>query len=149
YFYLMPCAAMFMTAGLALESLRLRDDSQYVYPLAVGLMWAGLTGIATYHAPYAEWLNRVAPWSRGQIAYLFVVNAAVYFVLAILWERAPGPQARMVGKVFRFVIPTHVLLSLLVLGFTAKVQSEERFFLWMLPTAACVFVFASIWRQMK
>ena len=56
---------------------------------------------------------------------------------------------RMVGKSFRFVIPGHVMTSLLLLGMEAKRPFEAHVFEWLLPAAACVFVFASIPRQMK
>ena len=108
FFYLLPCAALFMGAGLVLERLKLRDDSQYVYPIAVAFVWSGLTGVVTYHEPYAAWLevgraldaragDVPVPGQRGGVSD---PGSAV--------RAGPGPQARMVGKVFRFVIPTHV-----------------------------------------
>lgn len=58
----------------------------------------------------------------------------------------------MVGKAFRFVLPGHVLGSLLFLGLSAaekkELPGEARLFEWLLPAAA-VFVFASIPKQMK
>jgi len=149
YFALMPCAALFMAAGLVLERLRMPDDSRYFYPLAAGFTWAALTGVVAFHEPYAHWLQEVGPWTRGQVAYLYIVNAGVYFLLDRLCDRSVWPQARMVGKAFRFVIPGHVMFSLLALGLEAKSHAETLFFAWLLPAAACVFVFASISRQMK
>jgi predicted Ser/Thr protein kinase len=149
YFYLMPCAALFMAAGLILERLRLPDDSRYFYPIAVGLTWAALTGVVAFHEPYAQWLKSVAPWTRGQIAYLYILNAGVYFLLDRLCDRADSQQVRMVGKAFRFVLPGHILISLLALGLEAKSPAETKLFVWLLPFVAGVFVFASIWRQMK
>jgi hypothetical protein len=149
YFSLMPIAALFMAAGLAVERLRLPDDSRYFYPFAAAFTWAALTGVVAYHEPYARWLGWAAPWTRGQIAYLYIVNAGVYFLLDRLCERLETPQARMVGKAFRFVIPGHVMFALLVLGLEAKSPAELRVFVWLLPAVACVFVFASISRQMK
>jgi len=55
----------------------------------------------------------------------------------------------MVGKAFRFLIPGHAMTSLLALGLSAEAVFEARVFEWLLPAAACVFVFASIPRQMK
>ncbi len=55
----------------------------------------------------------------------------------------------MVGKSFRFVIPGHVMTSLLLLGVDAQTPAETKLLAWLLPAAACVFVFASIPRQMK
>ena len=149
YFYLMPIAALFMAAGLTLERLRMPDDSRYFYPFAAAFTWAALTGVVTYHEPYARWLEFAAPWTRGQIAYLYLANAAVYFLLDRLCERLETPQARMVGKAFRFVIPGHVMFSILALGVEAEAYTEKRIFEALLPAVACVFVFASIPRQMK
>jgi len=42
-----------------------------------------------------------------------------------------------------------VMTSLLLLGMDAKSHLEARVLEWMLPAVACVFVFASIPRQMK
>jgi len=83
------------------------------------------------------------------VEYLFLINAAVYFALDRLFERTPSPQLHTVGKSFRFVIPGHVMTSLLLLGMDAKSPFEARVFEWTLPATACVFVFASIPRQMK
>ena len=138
-----------MAAGLALERLRLPDDSRYFYPLAAAFTWAALTGVVAYHEPYARWLESAAPWTRGQIAYLYVANAVVYFLLDRLCERLDTPQSRMVGKAFRFVIPGHVMFSILALGVEAEARMEKRIFEALLPAVACVFVFASIPRQMK
>lgn len=56
---------------------------------------------------------------------------------------------RTVGISFRFVIPGHVMTSFPLLGLSADAVVEQRVFEWLLPAAACVFVFASIPRQMK
>ena len=121
YFDLLPCALLFMTAGFAFERLRRPDDSRYFYPFAVAFTLAALTGLATWHEPWAHWLKAAAPWTRGQIEYLFLINAAVYFALDRLCDQFPSQQVRMVGKSFRFVIPGHVMTSLLLLGLAAEV----------------------------
>ena len=149
YFHLLPFAVLFMVTGFAFERLRLPEDSRYFYPFAVAFTWAALSGLAAYHQPWANWLKVAAPWTRGQIEYLFLINAVVYFVLDRLCDRFPSPQVRMVGKSFRFVIPGHVMTSLLLLGIAAESHFEERLFEWLLPAVACAFVFASIPRQMK
>jgi predicted Ser/Thr protein kinase len=149
YFHLVPCAALFMAAGLALERRSMRDDSRYFYPFAVAFTWAALSGVAATHAPYAAWLKSVAPWTRGQVEYLFMLNAGIYFFLDRLCERAGSAQVRMVGKSFRFVIPGHVMTSLLLLGLNAKTPREAHVLEWLLPAVACFFVFGSIPRQMK
>lgn len=105
--------------------------------------------MALFHEPYARWLKAAAPWTRGQLEYLFIVNAGIYLLLDRLCERTSSAQLHNVGKSFRFVIPGHVLTSLLLLGLSAKGVFEQRVFEWLLPAAACVFVFASIPRQMK
>ena len=149
YFDLLPCALIFMAAGFTFERLRRPDDSRYFYPFAVVFTWAALTGLATYHEPWAHWLKAGAPWTRGQIEYLFLINAGVYLALDRLCDLFPSQQVRMVGKSFRFVIPGHVMTSLLLLGLAAESHLEERVFAWLLPLVACVFVFGSIPRQMK
>ena len=149
YFHLLPCAALFMACGFMLERLRRPDDSRYFYPFAVAFTWAALSGVAEAHQPYARWLQSVAPWTRGQVQYLFIVNAGIYAVLDRLCERLSSPQARLVGKAFRFVIPGHVMVSLWWLAIAAENPAERHVFDWLLPAAACVFVFASIPRQMK
>jgi serine/threonine protein kinase len=149
YFHLVPCALLFLAAGYAFERFRLTDDSRYFYPFAVAFTWTALSGVAAFHEPYAAWLKATAPWTRGQVEYLFLVNAAVYFVLDRLFERTPSAQLHTVGKSFRFVIPGHVMTSLLLLGMEAKSPFETRVFEWTLPAVAAVFVFASIQRQMK
>ena len=150
YFHLLPCAVLFMAAGFGLERLRRPDDSRYFYPFAVGFTWAALSGVAADYEPYARWLQSVAPWTRGQVEYLFIGNAAIYFVLDRICERLHSPQVRAVGKAFRFVIPGHVMTSLWLLGLNdANTRVEERILEWLLPAVACVFVFGSIPRQMK
>ena len=149
YFDLLPCAALFMAAGFVFERRGMPDDSRYFYPFAVTFTWAALSGVAGYHQPWAAWLKSAAPWTRGQVEYLFIVNAAIYLLLDRICDRFPSPQVRMVGKSFRFTIPGHVLTPLLVLGFTAESVREARIFEWLLPAAALAFIFASIPRQMK
>ena len=149
YFDLIPCAALFMAAGFLFERLRMPDDSRYFYPFAVVFTLAALSGVAVFHQPWANWLKSMVPWTRGQVEYLFILNAGVYFVLDRICERFPSSQVRMVGKSFRFVIPGHVMTSVLILGLNAESVREARVFEWVLPAAACVFVFASIPRQMK
>jgi serine/threonine-protein kinase len=149
YFRLLPCAALFMAAGFGLERLGRPDDSRYFYPFAVAFTWAALSGVATFHEPYAKWLQATAPWTRGQIEYLFIVNAAIYSVLDRICEQLASAQVHMVGRAFRFVIPGHVMTSLFLLGLNANSRIEQRVFEWLLPAVACVFVFASIPHQMK
>jgi len=160
YFYLLPCAALFFAAALVLERLRQPNDSRYFYPIAVAFTLAALTGVATYHDPYANWLKSVAPWTRGQIEYLFMLNAGIYFALQIACERVSSPQMRTVAKSFRFVIPGHVMTSLLLLGLAASdrweqapanagLRLEARLLEALLPIVACVFVLGSIPKQMK
>jgi hypothetical protein len=105
--------------------------------------------VAAFHEPYAAWLNSVAPWTRGQVEYLFVGNAALYFALDRVFGHTRSAQLHTVAKSFRFVIPGHVMTSLWLLGMAAKGPLEARVLEWMLPGVAAVFVFGSIPRQMK
>ena len=149
YFHLIPCALLFLIAGIAFERLELTDDSRYLYPFAVLFTLAALSGVAAVHQPYAEWLERTFPWTRGQVEYLFILNAALYTVFYGLAARTASSQLRAVGKAFRFVTPGHVMTSLLLLGMAADKPLEARIFEWLLPAVACVFAFSSIPGQMK
>ncbi|HUJ22150.1 MAG TPA: serine/threonine-protein kinase [Bryobacteraceae bacterium] len=160
YFHLIPFALLFLAAGYALERLGAAADSRYFYPIAVAFMFVALSGAAAQHKPWADWLKSVAPWTRGQVEYLFIMNAGAYLGLQALCELFPTAQLRMVGRAFRFVIPGHVLTSLWLLGMAATdlwqgpktnpaYRLEARVFEFVLPAAACVFVFASVPKQMK
>jgi hypothetical protein len=100
------------------------------------------------------------PATRGQLEYLFIVNAGIYLALQSISERFGSAQMRWVAKSFRFVIPGHVLTSILLLGLAASdrwdksiadasLRHEARFFEILLPVAACLFVFGSVPKQMK
>ncbi len=160
YLRLLPAATLFFTLGLILEFRRLPSDSRYFYPLAVFFTYVSLSGLALFHEPYAKWLDHVAPWTRGQVEYLFIINAGIYFVLQLVCERFHSTQMRNVAKAFRFVIPSHVLISLWLLGMEATRRWEEspasqslrleaRTFELLLPAAAALFVLWSIPKQMK
>ena len=160
YFALIPCAALFLAAAIAVERFGYPADSRYFYPIAVGLTWVSLTGVVTFHEPYAAWLKANLPWTRGQLEYLFIGNAGVYFVLQGVCDRFGSVQLRAVAKAFRFIIPGHVMTSLLLLGPAAtsewkarpadlSMRFEARVFEVLLPVVACAFVFGSISKQMK
>jgi len=116
--------------------------------------------VAAQHKPYAEWLKSVAPWTRGQVEYLFIINAGMYFILQAFCDWFPTAQLRTVGLWFRFVIPGHIMTSIWSLGLEAtdlwqgpkgqvSYRLEARVFEFLLPAVACIFVFASIPKQMK
>lgn len=160
YFHLIPIALAFFVTAFALERSGRGADSRYFYPLAVTFTFAALSGVALFHQPYANWLQSVAPWTRGQIEYLFIINAGIYLLLQSVFERFHSSQLRMVAKSFRFVIPGHVMTSLLLLGLEASrrwdesptqiaMRREARIFEILLPVVACAFVFGSIPKQMK
>jgi hypothetical protein len=79
--------------------------------------------------------------------YLFLLNAAIYFVLERLFRihaigqllASPGISLHHSG---------HVMTSLLLLGIEAKSHSRRGSSTGCCPLS-CVFVFASIQRQMK
>jgi len=157
---LIPAAILFFVVAGVLERLKRSTDSRHFYPVAVFFTFASLSGVAGFHEPYADWLRSTFPWTRGQIEYLFIINAGIYAVLQLICERVPSPQMRTVAKSFRFVIPTHVLTSLLLLGLNATERAEAngaaasllreaRLFEVLLPATALVFVFWSISKQMK
>jgi hypothetical protein len=160
YLRLIPAALLFFAVAVSLEGFRHSADSRYFYPLAVAFTYVSLSGIAAVHKPYAAWLGRVAPFTRSSVEYLFLMNAGIYFVLSLLCERIRSAQMRTVGKAFRFVIPGHVLVPLLLLGLEAtrlwsespasvSLRHEARIFEVLLPAVAGLFVLLSIPKQMK
>lgn len=160
YFRLVPAAVVFFAIAFAVERRNLPNDSRYFYPIAVVFTFVALSGLASVHKPYQEWLAARLPWTRGQIEYLFIVNAGIYSLLEVACERFSVSQMRAVGKSFRFAIPGHVLTSLFILGLAAterwegqvgnaSMKNEARVFEILLPAAALVFVYGSIRKQMK
>lgn len=116
--------------------------------------------MAASHKPYQEWLERTFPSTRGQLEYLFIINAAIYFVLQWICEKVFSPQTRVVAKAFRFAVPGHVLTSVALLELAAidrwhekmgdlALKHEPRLFEYLLPALAVLFVYGSIWEQMK
>jgi hypothetical protein len=159
YLRLIPAALLFFGLAGMIERRNHPADSRYFYPMAVLFTFLALSGTAGFHQPYADWLKKVIPATRGQLEYLFITNALIYLALQSLSERFGSAQMRSVAKVFRFVIPGHVLTSLLLLGLNASEQFhngshpewrfEARFFEIVLPLAAVLFVFGSVPKQMK
>jgi predicted Ser/Thr protein kinase len=160
YFRLLPFAFVFFFAAAGIEKMKHPDDSRYFYPVAVLFTFLSLSGIALFHEPYANWLRSAFPKTRGQLEYLFIINAAIYLAIQNLSEHFGTAQMRTVAKSFRFVIPGHVLTSILLLGLAATdrwekaseqpgLRTEARFFEFLLPAAACLFVFGSVPKQMK
>ena len=160
YIHLIPVAILFFAAAIVLEAFQLSGDSKYFYPLAVASTFIALSGLAGQHKAYADRLNSLAPWTRGQVEYLFIVNAGIYFVLQAICDRLNTSQMRTVAKAFRFVIPGHVLTSTLLLGLDASdrwhsslgddsMRLETKIFEAALPILAAAFVFLSIPKQMK
>jgi serine/threonine protein kinase len=160
YFYLIPIAIFFFAAGLIIERSGHPSDSRYYYPIAVGFTLIALSGVASFHRPYAEWLRSMAPVTRAQVEYLFIINALIYLALQYACERVSSPQTRSVAKSFRFFIPGHVMTPLLLLGLAASnlwerspadnsLRLEARLFEVLLPFVACLFAFGSVAKQMK
>ena len=160
YLRLLPFALVFFLLGLLIERLRFPADSRYFYFFAVAFTLVGLSGVAAFYEPYASWLKSVAPRTRGQQEYLFMINAVIYLALQQLCDHYPSAEMRWVAKTFRFVIPGHILTSLWLLGLSASdlwakspqniaLRQEARFFEILLPVAACALIFGSIPKQMK
>src|SRR2546429_8604910 len=105
YFRLIPGALLFFAMALTVERRHLPNDSRYFYPIAVVFTFAALSGLASAHKPYQDWLATKLPLTRGQIEYLFIVNAGIYLLLEVICERFSVSQIRAVGKAFRFAIP--------------------------------------------
>ncbi|HEY6251754.1 MAG TPA: hypothetical protein VI685_17490, partial [Candidatus Angelobacter sp.] len=160
YLYFLPFAlSLFLIAGW-IEHRRYDADARYFYFFALAFTYLGLSGVAMFHDPYANWLKSVAPVTRGQHEYLFMINAGIYLSLQHICDRFLSPQLHWVGKAFRFVVPGHILTTLLILGVSASnlwhetpestaLRHEARFFEVLLPLVACAFIFGSIPKQMK
>jgi serine/threonine-protein kinase len=157
---MIPIAIVFFLIAIGLERFGRKLDSRYFYPVAVTFTFIALSGVAVFHEPYVNWLKSTAPWTRGQIAYLFIINAGIYQCLASVCRRFHSAQMRNVAKAFRFVIPGHVMSSLLLLGINASrlwnespgqiaMQHEARILEFLLAIVACGFVYGSIPEQMK
>jgi hypothetical protein len=156
YLHLIPVALTFFAVGIAIESRRYSEDARSFYPIAVGFTWIGLSGMAYTHEGHLDFVG-------DDYEYLFLINAAIYFVLHTLCEALPWSRLRSVGRAFRFVIPGHVLVAVWSLGNHAmkkwkgaerelpdlSYRFEARFFEILLPCLACAFVYLSIPRQMK
>jgi hypothetical protein len=160
YFRILPVAVIFFVVAFTIERLGFFNDSRYFYPVAVVFTLMALSGLAAVHHPYRQWLERNLAWTRGQIEYLFIANAGIYFALQALCDRFPTAQMRAVAKAFRFVIPGHILTSLFLLWFHAydrwqdeldnlARKREARTLEILLPMVACFFIFGSIRKQMK
>ena len=160
YFRLIPIVILFLTCGYVLERLNFPSDSRYFYPVAVALTFVAMSGLASDYEPFQNLLKRALPWTRGDIEYLFMLNAGLYFLLQMVLGRFALSQLRAVAKAYRFVIPGHILTSLLSLGIRASdrwnssatdlsLKHEARAFEILLPLIACVFIYASIPKQMK
>ncbi len=160
YFRLIPFALLFFVLAAWIEQIPRPNDSRYFYPIAVLFTFLSLSGVAYFHEPFARWLAAAVPRTRGQVEYFFILNAGIYLGLQSVSERFGSPQMRTVAKSFRFVIPGHVLTSLLLLGLSASGRWEEaiarvdlrreaRFFEIVLPVAALAFVLGSVPKQMK
>lgn len=160
YFRLIPIVILYLTCGCVLERLNFPNDSRYFYPVAVALTFVATSGLASDYEPFQNSLKRVLPWTRGDIEYLFMLNAGLYFLLQMVFGRFALSQLRAVAKAYRFVIPGHILTSLLSLGIRASdrwnssaedlsLKHEARLFEILLPLIACVFIYASIPKQMK
>ncbi len=143
-----------------LERLKFPNDSRYFYPMAVAFTIVALSGLASDYESLQNLLKRVLPWTRGEIEYLFIGNAGIYLLLQTCFGRFDLSQMRAVAKAFRFVIPGHILTSLLSLGIRASdrwnksvadlsLKHEARTFETLLPLVACLFIYASIPKQMK
>ncbi len=160
YLRLLPAVLPFFAAAIILEHRQSPWDARYFYPIAVVFTYTALSGIAGVHEPYAKWLSRTMPWTRGQVEYLFFINAGIYFSLQLLCDRLGLPQLRVVAKAFRFVLPGHLLLPLFLLGVEATrrwnespasvaMRHEAHIFEVLLPLVAFLIVFLSIPKQMK
>ena len=152
-------AVVLFVIAFVLERLRLPSDSKQFYPYAVAFTIVALSGLATTDK-LANILGKFAPFTREQLEYLFVINAGIYYLLQRFFDRFNTAQLRNVAKVFRFIIPGHVMTSITILGFkttkdweanlaSSSLHWQARMFEIILPIIACLFVFGSLPKQMK
>ncbi|MCG6534993.1 MAG: hypothetical protein L7F78_09930, partial [Syntrophales bacterium LBB04] len=160
FLYLIPVAAGYFLIGFWLERYGCSSDSRYCHGHGVFLSYLALSGVALFHEPYANWLRTAFSLSRGQVEYLFLLNALVYWMLQFVCDCLPSEQLHQVAKFFRFVIAGHVLTPILILGVRASdlwsktpadfaMMQEARFWEVALPLVAALFIFYSVHRQMK
>lgn len=152
-------ALVLFMIGLTVERAGLPNDSKQFYPAAVIFTLVALSSLATTDK-MVDLLYSLVPFTRKQMEYLFIINAGIYFLLQGIFDRFNTPQLSNVAKVFRFVIPGHVMTSLLILGLVttrdweanraaANLHWQARTFEILLPIVACVFVFGALPKQMK
>jgi hypothetical protein len=152
-------ALVLFVIGFVVERLRLTNDSKQFYPAAVFFTLLALSSLATTEK-MVDLLYSLLPFTRKQVEYLFIINAGIYFLLQRIFERLNTPQLRNVAKVFRFIIPGHVMTSLLILGLVttkdweanplaASLHWQARTFEILLPIVAALFVFGALPKQMK
>ena len=160
YLRLLPFALAFLIVGILVERFGCESDARYFDFVFVAFTFASLSGVASFHKPFADWLERIFPRTRGQIEYLFIINAGIYLALQSVLDRVVSAPLRTMAKIFRFVIPGHILTSMLLLGLAVSklwednrssiaLRHEARFYEFLLPIVACLFVFGSIPKQMK
>jgi serine/threonine protein kinase len=152
-------AFVLFVIAFVIESLRQLNDSKQFYPYAVIFTIAAFSGLATTQK-MSDWLNAIAPLTRGKPEYLFILNAGIYYLLQRSFDRFGSPQLHNVAKVFRFIIPGHVMTSLMILGIlttkdweadptSLSLHWQARTLEVLLPIVACLFVFSSLPKQMK
>lgn len=152
-------ALIMFAIAFVLESVGQPNDSKQFYPYAVMFTIVALSGLATTDK-LRNLLESAAPVTRGQLEYFFIANAGIYYLLQKFFDRFNTPQLRNVAKVFRFIIPGHVMTSLMLLGFrttkdweadptSLSLHWQARTFEILLPIVACLFVFGSLPKQMK
>lgn len=152
-------ALILFVIGFAVERARLPNDSKQFYPAAVFFTLLALSCLATTDK-MVDLLYSLVPFTRKQMEYLFIINAGIYFLLQRIFDRFNTPQLRNVAKVFRFIIPGHVMTSLLILGLVTtkdweanpvatNLHWQARTFEILLPIVACIFVFGALPKQMK
>jgi serine/threonine protein kinase len=145
--------------AFVIETMRQPNDSKQFYGYAVAFTIVAFSGLATTQK-MSEWLDAVAPFTRGKPEYLFILNAGIYYLVQRFFDRINTPQLHNVAKVFRFIIPGHVMTSMMILGIqttkdweadpaSVSLHTQARALEVLLPIVACLFVFASLPKQMK
>ena len=161
--YLYP-GVVFFAAGMLLDRKKL---TPYAWPLCgTGLLLiiGCLSFVAQSEATlfYCAWSNpeSIPGWYNNGINFLcqadteqtktfgFIINGLVYMALAWVCRRQGTRLQRMLGQIFNWLGPLHLLVCLRVLDELGSGVHQDVY-RFMLPVASLAFVFGSVSRQMK
>jgi len=161
--YLYP-GIIFFASGMVLDRLKM---TKYAWPLScVGLLF--IVGCLSFIAQsdttifYCAWSDEAAvpAWYIKTVTFLsqgeeeqtkalgFIVNGLGYLILAWVCRKQGTRLHRMLGQLFNWAGPFHLLICLRLLDEFSSGMHQD-IYRFMLPVASLAFVFGSVSRQMK